>query len=755
MSTVRIRVDVRGIVQGVGFRPFVYNLAERMNISGNILNNKLGVTIEIEGSKERCDKFLMSLANQAPPLSRIADIKIEKIKTTGDKKFKILHSVDKGDDIALISPDNDVCDNCANELSGETDRRYRYPFINCTDCGPRYSIIKGTPYDRSKTSMNIFRMCAKCRNEYESPHNRRFHAQPNACPVCGPSVKLLDSKGNKVESGDPIADIMKHISDGKIAAIKGIGGYHLVCDATNEEAVTNMRERKLRKDKPFAVMSPDLESIRQYAEVSEIEEILLSSREKPVLLLKKNDKKVLAESVAPSLNEYGVFLPYTPIHHMLFSDDAPVALVMTSGNVTDEPIVFDDSMLLDRLGGIADYFLVHNRPIVWRCDDSVVRVFGERGLLLRRSRGWVPAPVFIERKSPPALACGGDLKSVFCLAKGNTLFPGPHIGDLEYAEAFDSFKRSIEHFKNIFDIEPEVVVVDKHPGYFSSSYGRSLGLPMTEVQHHHAHIASVMLENRLEKDVIGLALDGTGYGDDGTIWGGEVFVCNLREYDRKFHFPALTLPGGDKAVREPWRIAAALLYRYYDENLFDIHPGFVAEVGEENIRNVIMMLESDTNCPVATSAGRLFDAVSSIMLVNHFNNYDGQSPILLEACAEPSVKKEAPYSIESDGSIDFRGLITMLVTYAGCNSAGKEGAAIFHNTIATALAECCQGIKKESGISNVCLGGGTFQNIFLLNRLLPNLEKKGFTVFLPNQLPVNDGGLSVGQLAVGLSHIKS
>jgi len=754
MPPVRFRIEARGIVQGVGFRPFVYNLANRLHLAGNVLNNKLGVTIEIEGTKEGCEKFLKTLKTDAPPLSRISDIKTESLKPVGDAVFKIMHSRDEGADIALIPPDNDVCANCICELLDKNDRRYRYPFINCTDCGPRYSIIGGTPYDRPKTSMKNFNMCEKCQSEYDDPSNRRFHAQPNACPVCGPKVKLLDCDGKMIGAADPVADTAAYIKQGLIVAIKGIGGYQIACDAKNEEAVKNLRDRKLRKEKPFAVMSRDVEAIRQYADVNKQEKKLLNSREKPILLLKKRAGGVLlADSVAPGLNEYGVFLPYTPIHHLLFSgEDAPAVLVMTSGNVTDEPIVFEDSELLDRLGGIADYFLVNNRSIVWRCDDSVIRTHKGKAALLRRSRGWVPAPVFIEKKAPPILALGGDLKSVFSLASGNTVFPGPHIGDLERAEAFDSFKKSIRHFKKIFGIEPERVVVDKHPRYFSSNYGRSLGLPVTEVQHHHAHIASVMLENRLKGDVIGLSLDGTGYGDDGTIWGGEVLLCGYGEYQRKFHFPALKLPGGDKAVQEPWRIASALLHKYYGENLFDTHPKFVEEIGEEKIRNVIMMLESDTNCPAATSAGRLFDAVASIMLVSHFNSYDGQAPILLEAYADTSVYKDMPFLIESDGSIDFESLITGLVIYAG-RGGGEEGAAIFHNTVASALTECCLRIKKESGVSNVCLGGGTFQNVFLMNRLLPMLEKDGFTVYLPNQLPINDGGLSVGQLAVALSGI--
>ncbi len=753
MSVKRLEITVTGIVQGVGFRPFVYNLAKRLNLYGHILNSKTGVTIEVEGGEAARDKFLEALKNEAPPLSRIAEIKTRPISTQNESVFTILHSRDEGGDVTLISPDNDLCENCFHELLDETDRRYRYPFINCTDCGPRYTLIRKTPYDRPYTSMSGFKMCRECLAEYENPADRRFHAQPNACHACGPRAELLDGKGRRVDSGDPVRDAAVLLKNGKIIAIKGLGGYHLACDAADETAVRNLRERKMRKEKPFAVMSADIESVKQYAEVDNDEVKLLTSREKPIVLLKKKGS-LLAESIAPGLNDYGVFLPYTPIHHLLFTEnDFPLALVMTSGNVSDEPIVFDDAAVLERLGGIADYFLVNNRPIVWRCDDSVVRAIDGGMMINRRSRSWVPAPLFTDTGAPPMLACGGDLKSVFCLAKGKTLFPGPHIGDLEHAEAFDSFTKSIDHFKSIFEIEPEIIIVDKHPGYFSSNYGRSLGLPVIEVQHHHAHIASVMLENRLEGDVIGLALDGTGYGDDDTIWGGEIMAANFREYERKFHFPSLKLPGGEKAIREPWRIAVFLLYLYYDENLFDAHPKFVKEIGEDKIRDIISLLEADVNCPVTTSAGRLFDAVSSLLLVQHYNRYDGQAPILLESYADGSFEKEVSFSINPDGEMDFQNLITQLVVYANSHSGGPEAAAFFHHTIAKALAECSLRIKKETGIFDVCLGGGVFQNMLLLRRVKKLLEKDGFRVYLPKQLPINDGGLSAGQIAAALSKL--
>ena len=767
---MRFKIDVRGIVQGVGFRPFIYNLAHRLKLTGHIFNNKLGVTIEIQGNTVCCDKFTRCLSSELPPLARVSDINSSTITFIKDEKsFRILHSKDDSDDIALISPDNDVCPDCLKEIFDPEDRRFRYPFINCTNCGPRYTLIRKTPYDRPFTSMSEFKMCPDCQSEYDDHENRRFHAQPNACPECGPSIKLLDTCGKEIKSNDPIDDTINFVKKGRIIAIKGIGGYHLVCDATDEQSVSELRKRKLRKEKPFAIMSKDVEAIKTYACVNDMEEKLLQSREKPIVLLKKKINSLLAEPIAPGFTEYGAFLPCTPIQHLLFSGNVPVALVMTSGNISEEPIVFDEKEVFERLGGIADFYLINDRPIVWRCDDSIVRVVQSKNIPLnkgghgvvdqaqyktmisRRSRGWVPAPIFIEEKVPPMIACGGDLKNVFCLAKGRTVFPGPHIGDLENSEALRSFKESIDHFKKIFEIEPELITVDRHPNYFSSRYGRSLGLPVTEVQHHHSHIVSVMAENKLNDKVIGLALDGTGYGDDGTIWGGEILICDRKSYKRWGHFPQLKLPGGDKAAKEPWRTAVAVLYDIYGDNLFDMHPQFVKTTGEKNIRNIIQMIKADVNCPVSTGAGRWFDAVSSILLIQHYNDFEGQSPILLEAKADLSVEKKFDFAIDDNGTFDFREIIKELVEMAGTEADKAKGSAMFHNTIARALLSACMRIKEETGLSRVCLGGGTFQNVLLLTRLSSMLLEKGFKVYLPNQLPINDGGLALGQLVIAAS----
>jgi len=738
----------------VGFRPFVYNLATRLQLTGHILNNKLGVSIEIQGEPSVCEKFIHCLSSEAPPLSRISRIRVRGIPLLGpERAFRIAPSEENTGEVGLISPDNDVCPECLKELFNPEDRRYRYPFINCTDCGPRYTLIQKTPYDRPRTSMSGFRMCPACQAEYDDPSSRRFHAQPNACPVCGPSVRLLNDKGDEVFPRDPVEGAIDLIRQGKILAVKGVGGYHLVCDATKDSVCGELRRRKLRGEKPFAVMSADINAVHAYAHVNPTEKRLLLSRERPIVLLKKKKEGLLASSIAPGMEEYGVFLPYTPMHYLLFAPlkngPFPIALVMTSGNVREEPIVFDEKELRPRLGGMADFFLVNNRPIAWRCDDSVVRQVQDRTMVLRRSRGWVPAPVFLDERVPAALACGGDLKNVFCLGKGETVFPGPYIGDLENAEAFRSFKGSIEHFKKIFEISPEFVAVDAHPNYFSSRYGRSLGLPVMEIQHHHSHIVSVMAENRLNGQVIGLALDGTGYGTDGTLWGGEMLVCDTKTFTRWGHLPPLRLPGGDRAVQEPWRTAVALLYDLYGEEMFIRHPEFVQEIGEERIWKILKTIQANLNCPVSTGAGRWFDAIASLLLLRHCNTFEGQAPMLLEAVSDKAEKGDFGSPVGDGGKVDFRDMIRDLIRMAGQEKDRARGAAMFHNTLARALLTTCLCIRKETGLTRVCLGGGTFQNARLSGGLQNLLAKEQFEVYLPIQLPVNDGGLALGQIVIG------
>ena len=769
----RLKINIRGIVQGVGFRPFIFNLAQKNNLKGFVLNNRLGVEIEAEGEKQSLDTFIESIKNTPPPLSDITDIQVTEIAVKRDTDFNIVETeTSSSEETTLISPDYNVCPDCLRELFEQKDRRFEYPFINCTNCGPRYTIIEGTPYDRPLTSMKGFKMCGECASEYDAPSDRRFHAQPNACPICGPTLSLLDSNGKKINSKAQISEAVSQLKRGKILAIKGIGGYHLVCDAENEEAVIALRERKYRKNKPFALMSPDIETIEKYASPTENEKGLILSKERPIVLIDKLTTGKIAPSVAPNNRYFGVMLPYTPIHYLLFAAGNEgyrepfhfKALVMTSGNVSNEPIVFKDDDALERLGGIADYFLIHDREIVWRCDDSVVQViktFAPRKeivSIVRRSRGFVPAPISINETSPPLLACGGDLKNSFALASGNRVFLGPHIGDLEHSQAYYSFQESIEHYKRIFRIEPEYIVVDKHPGYFSSRYGREYGRvfnkPVIEVQHHHAHIASVMAEHRLEGEVIGLAMDGTGYGDDGTIWGGEVLGVSYSSFTRLGHIKPIALPGGDMAAREPWRISTALLYRLYGEELYGAHPRFVERIGEKKISQVVAMLKGNINTPLSSGLGRYFDAAASILGIEDYNTFEGEAPIKLEMIADIKEERILKYSIEKNGEINLDPMMRELIEWGAMKRNIASASAIFHNTISAALVDSCQDVRKQYGFNRVCLSGGVFQNRFLLKKIISNLESCGFSVFTPVKTPINDGGIALGKVAVALNRIK-
>lgn len=769
----RRKISISGIVQGVGFRPFIFNLALKNNLSGFVLNNRLGVEVEAEGEVKSLDSFILSIKNTSPPLSDIDNIQVTEIGLKGEGDFRIVETkTDSENETTLISPDYNVCPDCLRELFDPKDRRFEYPFINCTNCGPRYTIIEGTPYDRSLTSMKGFEMCEECSTEYKSPIDRRFHAQPNACQVCGPSLFLLDKDGKKLRSIDPISEAVSQLKTGKILAIKGIGGYHLVCDAANEEAVSALRERKYRKNKPLAIMSPDIETIERYASAAERERRIIIGRERPIVLVNKLSRNNIAPSVAPHNRYFGVMLPYTPIHYLLFSVGnggykRPFhfeALVMTSGNVANEPISFNDGEALERLGGIADYFLVHNREIVWRCDDSVIQVIKPSGKgeeivsIIRRSRGFVPSPIFIKNTSHPLLACGGDLKNTFALADKNRVFLGPHIGDLEHSQAYYSFQQSIEHYKKIFRIEPEYIVVDKHPGYFSSRYGREYGRrfnkPVIEVQHHHAHIASVMAEHGLDGEVIGLAMDGTGYGDDDTIWGGEVLGVSYPSFTRLGHIKPIPLPGGDMAAKEPWRVATAILYRLYGEDLCKAHPRFAERIGEKRIAPIIAILKGGINSPLSSGLGRYFDAAASLLGIEDYNTFEGEAPIKLEMIADIKEGRIFKYGIEKNGEINLDPMVRELIEWGAMKQNIASASAIFHNTISAALVDSCQDVRREYGLNRVCLSGGVFQNRFLLTKIISSLESCSFSVFTPVKTPMNDGGIALGEAVVALNRVK-
>jgi hydrogenase maturation protein HypF len=650
-------------VQGVGFRPFIYRLANNYRLTGWVMNTPSGVALEVQGPKEDVDDFRGAIPKQAPPLAVISSLRVEETATVEESGFVIRESGGGGGEVQ-IAPDCDVCPDCLAELFDPNDRRYRYPFINCTNCGPRYTIIKGVPYDRAFTTMAVFPMCDDCRAEYEDPAHRRFHAQPNACPVCGPALTLLDCRGKEF-GGEPLDTAIRLLKEGEILALKGLGGYHLAVDACNDEAVQELRRRKKRDEKPFAVMSPDLAAIAEYAVFDETEKKLLSGPERPIVLLRKREENRIAGLVAPTNGYFGVMLPYTPLHHLLLRGNF-TALVMTSGNLSDEPISYTDDEALERLGDIADFFLTHNREIHTRTDDSVIRVFRGNPIFMRRSRGYVPRAITLPEIRKNVLAVGAELKGTVCLTRGNRAFLSQHIGDLQNAATLRSMGETVSHLERILKIEPEVVAYDLHPDYLSTSYALDVnGLPKIGVQHHHAHLASCMAENGLEGETIGVVFDGTGYGPDGTIWGGEFMVGGYGGFERKGHFRTLPLPGGDAAVREPYRMALSYLYAVFGDQLFDLPLSCVTRVPAGERKLFLKMLERRLNSPLTSSCGRLFDAVAALIGLRGKVSYEGQAAIELEALAETAGCDGAyPYDIAvSKGNYvsDFSPMIRSVV----------------------------------------------------------------------------------------------
>jgi hydrogenase maturation protein HypF len=747
----RRHITVEGIVQGVGFRPFVYGLARKNGLAGFVLNDTAGVTIELEGEPPALDDFLAHLREQPPPLARIENVDCRTIPPKGESAFNIVGSQGEEERNVLISPDTPTCDDCLKELFDPTDRRYRYPFINCTNCGPRFTIIKDVPYDRERTTMGRFEMCGACAREFHNPTDRRFHAQPIACPQCGPRVRLLDAHGHEILDGEPVSHAARLLRQGAVVAVKGLGGYHLACNALEHDGVRRLRARKHREEKPFALMARDLRAVKQLCLVSKEDEILLRSYARPIVLLHKRDKIQLAEAVAPGQRQLGLMLPYTPLHHLLLMD-ADVPLVMTSGNLSEEPIAYKDDDALCRLGKIAEYFLVHDREIHMRCDDSVTRTIGSQELLIRRSRGYAPQPIsmtvpFVK----PILACGAHLKNTFCLGKERHAFMSHHIGDLENYETWDSLAKGIEHFKNLFAVEPSLIAHDLHPEYLSTKYARGVnGLIKIGVQHHHAHIASCMAEHGLEGPVIGVAFDGLGYGGDGTIWGGEFLVAKLSGYERRAHLRTVPLAGGDRAIREPWRMAVSYLRDALGKDPFTLGlPGWDV-IPEKKIEIVTSMMQRGVNTVQISSCGRLFDAVASIMGLRHEVNYEGQAAIELEMATLEGISESYPFEIGSNSpwEIDMRPVIERLVQEIQMKVSVSLMAAKFHNTLVAVIVEVCRRLRETDDLNLVCLSGGTFQNAYLLERVIPALRARGFEVYLNRKVPINDGGIAFGQAVV-------
>jgi hydrogenase maturation protein HypF len=756
-------IAVSGIVQGVGFRPFVHELAARLGLAGSVRNDTGGVHIEIEGAPEALDRFLSELTSRPPPLAQIAAVQVAEAPPRGERGFHIEASAVEPAGSVFISPDVATCDECLAELFDPADRRFRYPFLNCTRCGPRLTITRAAPYDRVRTTMAAFPMCPACRAEYEDPADRRFHAQPTACPACGPRLEIRDAQGRPIPTEDALARAVAALRGGAIGALKGLGGYHLACAAGDERAVAELRRRKHRDEKPFALMVRDLTAAEQLCEISPAERALLQARRAPIVLLYSRPGAAVAEAVAPGNPCLGVMLPYTPLHHLLLHDLGGLPLVMTSGNRSDEPIAYEDADALKRLRGIADFFLIHDRPIHVRCDDSVTRVAVGEELPLRRSRGHAPQPLALPFDCPrPLLALGGQLKATFALARGRHAFLSHHLGDLDHYQALRAYVAGIAHYEDLFALRPEVLVHDLHPDYASTRYAaeRAAGAPelgRLAVQHHHAHMASCMAEHGLAGPVIGVSLDGTGYGTDAAIWGGEFLTGGYREFRRAAHLRYVALPGGDQAIREPWRVAVAHLRDAgISSNLL------VGRVPDTALRLVEGMIARGVNAPHTSSAGRLFDAVAALAGVRTRVSYEGQAAMELEwlamqACADAAYSFALSETARPGDplQIDTRPLIAGVAEDVRRGDSAAVIGRRFHAALAEMIVRVCTRLRVDSGLSEVVLSGGVFMNVLLLGLAVAGLEEAGFRVYRHRLVPPNDGGLCLGQLAVAAARLGS
>ena len=875
-NILRRRINVKGVVQGVGFRPFIYRLAKENRLYGWVLNSSEGVIIEVEGESKNLNLFIKNIKEKAPPMAKIDELSLEKLKPVYYKKFEIKRSIKRKGKYQLVSPDVATCEDCLNELFDKNDRRYLYPFINCTNCGPRFTIIKDMPYDRPNTTMSKFTMCEICQKEYDDPLSRRFHAQPNACPICGPHIWLTDNKGKLVNNKNPIGEASNLLKNKMIIGVKGLGGFQLACDATSNDVVKRMRMRKNRPAKPFAIMVKDVDQVKEICYLNKEEEKLLTGSQKPIVLLKRrkefirnskdinvllkkkkepfidNKNRILVcEQVAPNNNYLGVMIPYTPLHHLLLrSFNKP--LVMTSGNKSEEPIAIDNEEAIKRLGHIVDFFLFHNRDIYGRYDDSVTKIFDEKIQMVRRARGYCPYPVKLDYHSKKILAVGPHLKNTYCLADGENAFVSQHIGDLENLETMNHFTNSLSTYKNLFKIEPEIVAYDIHPGYLSTQFANEIDAEFKiAVQHHYAHIASVMAENHLKGKVIGVAFNGTGYGTDETIWGGEFLIADEFGFKRVAHFRKVLMPGSEKAVERPYRMAISYLFEVYKNKIFKCKDketdDIIKKSGKNKLNNkitkdnlnnsekdklenkklykediknkkseiynlfkndlnkffkgirkacrdtelkvIINQLISGFNSPRTSSCGRLFDAVSSLLSISQHNYYEGQAAVELEMVNNEStlesyhfiIRKENynqsvsnlnKYSIKRDFKANMISenrisknekiivspnkimIIDTLPIIEGIIADIKKGykssyiSAKFHNTITAIISKICEIIHKKFNIKKVALSGGVFQNNIILNKSFRILREKGFDVFTNFKVPVNDGGISLGQAFV-------
>ncbi|MGB6838263.1 MAG: carbamoyltransferase HypF [Dehalococcoidia bacterium] len=766
-TVTRAQIVVRGVVQGVGFRPFVYRLAQEHRLNGWVLNSTQGVVMEVEGVRAAVEGLVGDLTAKAPPRAVIDRVETSFLPPVGYSSF-VIETSQEGEESVLISPDICICQDCLRELFDRRDRRHAYPFINCTNCGPRFTIIGDIPYDRPKTTMRVFTMCPPCEHEYHDPSDRRFHAQPNACPACGPRVELVGREGQPVGNSDgsqPIEAGRRLLAKGAIVAVKGLGGFHLACDASDARAVEEMRERKHRIDKPFAVMSLDVETVRRYCEVAEGEAQLLECAARPIVLLRRRAGSPIAAQVAPGNDYLGVMLPYTPLHYLLLAGDGqsemptPLALVMTSGNMSEEPLAIDNQEALDRLAPLSDYFLMHDRDIELRCDDSVTRLFRGQEGIIRRSRGYAPYPVRLDMDLAEVLACGAELKNTFCLTKGSDAYMSQHIGDMENYETYTSYRSSIEHFQRLFRVSPRAVAYDLHPNYLATQYAQELaaeGLEAVGVQHHHAHAVSCMAENGVRGQVIGVAFDGTGHGTDGHIWGSEFLLCDEADFSRQAHFEYVPLPGGEAAIRKPYRTAVSHLLHAFGEEALSLPLELWSHIEPAELTLLRRMVTGRVNSPLTSSCGRLFDAISALLGVRRVVNYEGQAAIELEMLAAEGVEEGYPWRLTpgSPMTIDPGPLVREVVSELLRGVEPGVISARFHNTVAEIIGGVSEAIREKTGVSKVALSGGVFQNVYLLGRTLDELERRGLEPLIHHLVPTNDGGIALGQAVVANARLR-
>lgn len=748
MKIIRKYIVVKGIVQGVGFRPFVYKSAINNNLNGYVNNSSKGVFIDVQGYEIDTNNFIDDIKYKSPILSQVNEIIVEERSICNYKNFKIKESEESKDEITLISPDIAVCNECIKDISENTNKRYKYPFTNCTNCGPRFSIIKKLPYDRPFTTMNEFKMCDDCKKEYKNPLNRRFHAQPNGCSKCGPSVYLIDNNGKTIGTNDPVKEAIDFIKKGNILGVKGIGGFHLCCNGKDYDVINKLRIRKNRPTKPLALMMKDVKTVKKYCYVNEKEEEILTGNKKPILLLNKKDKG-LPYNISPHNNKLGVMLPYTPLHHLLLEDLD--VLVMTSANVSGLPIIYKNEEAIKKLNNIVDYLLIHNRDINIPVDDSVSRVVLGEERIIRNSRGYSPISMNIDLKSE-ILSCGSNLKNTFSISKNKNIFISQYIGDIKNTETYYNFEYNLNHFKEIYNINPEVVAYDMHPNYWSNEFINKYNIKIP-VQHHHAHIISCMVENEIDDNVIGLAFDGNGYGTDGNIWGGEFLICDYKNFRRVGHLNYINLPGGDSAIKEPWKTSISYLYKTYKEDIYNYIP---ENLNDKNIKPIISMIKNNINSPLTSSIGRLFDAVSSIIIYKDKISFEGEAAILLETIANKDENDKYNYGVDYINEkyiINTDKLIRGIINDLKNNVDIKNISMKFHNTIVDMSLFLCNKLHEKYNINKVVLSGGVFQNEILLENIYKKLKENGFDVFIHKKIPTNDSGISLGQIVIANNNI--